>query len=93
MDLFPEIPYVVLPNLWQRIAYEPGEPVRHVHACPECYEDEACTENCTIEPDLEREDGTPAGSHLECSRCCPRELPPPPPWMPPPEQLALPGVD
>ena len=43
---------------------------RHIHRCPECYEHITCLLDCTIEPDLEREDGMPSGSYVCCSRLC-----------------------
>lgn len=46
----------------------------HVHPCPECYEHPVCKYlDCTIEPDLERDDGTPSGSFVVCDECEERE--------------------
>jgi hypothetical protein len=69
----------------------------HVHACPVCYDDSPCTRDCTIEPDLERANGMPAGSHICCSKDCAMgndsyladayEEFMPTQWQPPPEQL------
>ena len=42
----------------------------HYHACPECYEDEACTMDCTVEHDLSFD--KPMGHHAKCSRCADR---------------------
>ena len=55
-------------NAWSKL-FEPDEVCPHVHACPECYEHVPCTMNCTLEPDLELDDGTPCGSHCVCERC------------------------
>lgn len=41
----------------------------HVHRCPECYEPEPCGLDCTIEPDLALDAGTPCGGYLVCSAC------------------------
>lgn len=48
---------------------DPENPIPHVHACPECYEHVPCTMACALEPDLELDDGTPAGSHMVCGGC------------------------
>jgi transcription elongation factor Elf1 len=40
----------------------------HKHHCPECYVHWSCTDDCTIEPDLE-EDGNQFGAHYECPAC------------------------
>jgi hypothetical protein len=43
---------------------------KHVHPCPECYEHPWCTyDDCTIEPDLQRDDGTLSGSYVVCDDC------------------------
>ena len=57
------------PSAWRRLMHEPGEPVAHVHGCPECYEKVACKWRCTLEPDLELDDGTPAGGYMVCDEC------------------------
>lgn len=55
---------------WTRIARNAGrDPARHRHACPNCYEHKWCELPCTLEPDLEEEDGTPCGSHMICAEC------------------------
>jgi len=91
-------------SLWNRLAYVPGQPVLHVHACPVCYRYLPCQGACTLEPDLEMTDGTPSGSHMCCSQSCAesndeiiREVfgedwRPTDYWKPPKEQLALPGL-
>lgn len=88
-------------NYWNRLAYEPGKPIRHVHSCPCCYTHAVCYGECTLEPDLEQDDGTPSGAHFPCSVTCARELnewlyeaygddaPKELPYVPP-EQIALP---
>lgn len=43
---------------------------RHVHPCPICHGMSYCLMDCAIEPDLEREDGTPSGSYICCSKAC-----------------------
>lgn len=43
---------------------------RHVHPCPICHGMSYCLMDCSIEPDLERDDGTPSGSYLCCSKAC-----------------------
>jgi hypothetical protein len=65
----PPYEYVGTPNAWNRITRDVGDPIPHRHACPECYEQKPCTQPCTLEPDLEGEDGTPYGSHMLCSAC------------------------
>ncbi len=57
-------------NVWYRLVYEPGDPIKHYHACPVCYEYKPCHMACTLEPDLERNDGSPCGSHMVCSEDC-----------------------
>jgi len=57
-------------SFWNRLTYEPGKPVRHVHACPGCYQQFQCEQDCTLEPDLELRDGTPCGAHCYCSPLC-----------------------
>jgi hypothetical protein len=57
------------PTAWTRLTRSFGEPIRHRHACPECYEHRYCTAPCRLEPDLEDEDGTPCGSHMVCAEC------------------------
>lgn len=55
-------------NLWARLVAEAV--IGHVHSCPECFEHVPCDDpRCTLEPDLERNDGTPAGSHCVCDSC------------------------
>ena len=44
-------------------------PTPHVHACPECYEVAPCGLRCTIVPDLQRDNGMPAGSPCVCPGC------------------------
>lgn len=41
----------------------------HYHGCPECYEPEACTMDCTIEPDLGEHKGCAMGAYDLCSTC------------------------
>lgn len=43
---------------------------QHVHGCPACYEKWVCTDDCTIEHDLELSDGTPSGAYCYCSKEC-----------------------
>jgi hypothetical protein len=74
---------------WARIIDDPSKPPTHWHACPVCYDGDLCNEACTLEPDLERSDGTPSGGHEECSKCSPRPVAPPPPKPAPIEQLAF----
>jgi hypothetical protein len=45
------------------------DPRLHVHPCPECYRHVACSEDCTIEPDRELDDGTGVGAHFICEEC------------------------
>lgn len=83
--------YEGTPNFWKRLVPpDPDKPVPHLHACPECYEDYPCELDCTLEPDLEREDGTPAGGYFKCDRCDPRDPEPAPVeiWINP-DQLSL----
>jgi len=62
--------YCGRPTFWQKIIIDKDDdPIPHVHSCPECYEDVPCTMDCTLEPDLERDNGTPVGSHCVCDRC------------------------
>jgi len=57
------------PTFWHFLL-DAEDPVPHVHACPECYEHVPCDDpRCTLEPDLELDDGTPAGSHMVCDAC------------------------
>ena len=35
----------------------------HVHPCPGCYTDWPCGMDCTIEPDLETDQGLPSGAY------------------------------
>jgi hypothetical protein len=67
----PRYPYLgARPTVWRRLLYTPGEPIRHKHACPECYEHVWCTYPCTIEPDLEDDrTGTLFGAHCVCDPC------------------------
>lgn len=57
------------PTAWARLSRNVGDPIRHLHACPECYEHKWCTQACTLEPDLEESDGSPCGSHTVCVAC------------------------
>lgn len=45
----------------------------HVHRCPRCYGVEACGLNCTVEPDLALDNGTPCGYFEVCPACARRE--------------------
>ncbi len=65
----PPYEYVGTPTAWTRVARDFGDPIPHVHHCPECYERRRCSEPCTLEPDLEESDGTPCGSHMVCLDC------------------------
>ena len=56
-------------TLWDKVIYDPSTPVVHGHPCPVCYEFKPCTMGCTLEPDLERSDGSPSGSHCVCDDC------------------------
>jgi hypothetical protein len=47
----------------------PRRPPAHYHGCPECYEPEACTLPCSIEPDLGTHKGCPFGFYDVCSSC------------------------
>ena len=60
-------------NVWLKVLSEPdGRPPWHFHACPECYEHVRCyNPRCTLEPDLELDDGSPCGSHCLCPACDP----------------------
>jgi hypothetical protein len=60
-------------NVWLKILLDPGErPPRHFHSCPECYRHFLCYDpRCTLEPDLELDDGSPSGSHCLCATCNP----------------------
>jgi hypothetical protein len=68
-DWPPPYEYLGRPTAWVRVIHDFGEPVRHRHACPDCYDHWECTERCTLEPDLEADDGTPHGSHYLCAEC------------------------
>lgn len=46
----------------------------HVHGCPECYERVPCDMDCTCEPDLTLDDGTPRGGYVVCNECSARLL-------------------
>jgi hypothetical protein len=49
----------------------------HVHPCPFCSGKFECLLDCTIEPDLELDDGTPVGAYVCCSKACIyQEVPP-----------------
>lgn len=48
------------------------KPTPHVHSCPECYEDAVCGFDCTIEPDLELDNGMPRGAFCVCRPCLKR---------------------
>ncbi len=41
----------------------------HVHSCPTCYEHIPCEMSCSVESDLELDDGTLRGAYVECSEC------------------------
>lgn len=44
--------------------------MRHVHACPECYERPVCALDCTVEPDLGTTGtGLPFGHTTVCEVC------------------------
>ncbi len=46
----------------------------HVHPCPKCYEPWPCgASDCTIEPDLERDNGMPSGAYCVCPPCRKKE--------------------
>ncbi len=64
----PEYEYLGRPTSWQRITRVFGDPVPHVHSCPECYDNFHCTSRCTLEPDLEDE-GVPRGAFIGCPTC------------------------
>jgi len=68
-DWPPPYEYLGRPTAWVRVIHDFGEPVRHRHACPDCYDHWDCLDRCTLEPDLEDEDGTPHGSHYLCPSC------------------------
>jgi hypothetical protein len=52
----------------------------HVHTCTNCFENEQCTADCTIEPDLGTTTaGIPKGSHIRCAACGPEPEEPEPP--------------
>lgn len=74
-------------NKWLLLR-DPEDPIAHVHSCTECYDDFPCEEECTLEPDLELDDGTPRGAFSKCDRCEPREPEPTPVWVNP-DQLWL----
>jgi len=61
-------------NYWIRLAYVPGQPVRHVYQCPICHGAFDCEMGCSLEPDLERDDGTPTGAYHCCSKACAKEI-------------------
>ena len=42
---------------------------RHAHSCPLCYEHVPCGMTCSVEPDLELDDGTMRGAYVECDAC------------------------
>ena len=67
-DWPPPYEYLGRPTAWARLVREFGAPVPHTHNCPECYERAACSERCTLEPDLE-DNGVPSGGYMECRRC------------------------
>ncbi len=54
-------------RLWRR--EHPEHAPAHYHACPCCYEHEACTLDCAIEPDLGEHKGCPFGDHAVCTTC------------------------
>lgn len=41
----------------------------HVHSCPICYEHVPCYETCSVEPDLDLDDGTLRGAYHACAGC------------------------
>jgi hypothetical protein len=43
----------------------------HWHPCPECFEDEVCVEQCSIEPTA---DDVPKGAHVICGNCAREQL-------------------
>lgn len=52
----------------------------HVHTCTKCFENEPCSGDCTIEPDLGTTNtGIPKGSHIRCAACGPEPEEPEPP--------------
>jgi len=54
-------------SIWDRLLER--ETPRHVHGCPNCYEHLPCLEACSIEDDLELDDGTPCGGYFVCDLC------------------------
>jgi hypothetical protein len=68
-DWPPPYEYQGRPTAWARLSRNVGDPIHHRHPCPECYQYKLCTDVCTLEPDLEEEDGTPCGSHMVCAEC------------------------
>lgn len=64
----PPYEYIGRPTAWTRIVRNYGDPIRHRHSCPECYDSWTCTYPCTLEPDLE-DRGEPFGSHTVCDQC------------------------
>ena len=92
-------------NYWTRLTYTVGGHVRHVHSCPICHGEFFCAYKCTLEPDLECDDGTPKGATVCCSRECARENDEildeaignigqcETAYYIPPEQLAFPGLE
>lgn len=59
-----------------------GDNIPHVHGCPECYEHVPCSMACTLEPDLELDDGTPSGGYFVCKSCSGEIEPPEEPKAP-----------
>jgi hypothetical protein len=44
--------------------------MNHAHTCPKCFEHFGCTDDCTIEPDLDvTKAGLSRGAHVECNKC------------------------
>lgn len=41
----------------------------HVHPCPGCYTDWPCGMDCTMQGDLECDNGMPSGSYVLCELC------------------------
>lgn len=70
MSFVLDLPPYIGSNYWLRLAYTPGMPPRHVHTCPACHERYECGYGCTLEPDLECDDGTPSGAYCCCSKSC-----------------------
>jgi len=53
-----------------RIFQRRSRPMAHVHPCPECYSAWPCAFlTCTIEPDLQLDNGVSSGFYEQCGRC------------------------